>query len=46
MKINKEKSKILIMDNNMQYTEWEKSIKKKIAGYEIALKYKSLGVII
>ena len=30
----------------MKFTEWERSIGKQIAGYDIALKYKSLGVII
>ena len=28
MKINKQKSKIMIIGNNMKYTEWEKSINK------------------
>ena len=35
-----------MINNNMKYTEWEKSIGKQIAGYDLALKYKSLGVII
>ena len=35
----------MIMENTMYYTEWEKKINKQIAGYELTLRYKSLGVV-
>ena len=46
MKLNKNKSKIMFMEDNTRYTKWEKDNQLKYKGYGIVLAYKSLGVII
>ena len=45
MKINKKKSKIMFIDPQKNFT-WEKNIKKKVKGYDLCLRYVSLGIII
>ena len=46
MSINKKKSRILFMEGQMKFSEWELSMRKQYRGYNIGLEYRSLGVII
>ena len=46
MKLNKNKSKIMFMEDDLKYNKWEKDKQLKYKGYGIVLSYKSLGLII